>query len=80
LEVGTPLICRKFLDGIPQHRSRHGLFVLIEERFQDRTCFLSDLPKHPPSRLVDQIFLVRQEPLADRQRVGEVVVSNEMLR
>ena len=75
-----PLIGREFLDGISQHRSRHDRSMLIEERFQDRLSFLSDFPQHPACRLVDQVFLVIQQLLADRQRISEIVVSNEILR
>ena len=80
LEVGTTLIWRKMLDGIPQHCSGHDCSMLIEKRFENGLRFLSDFSQHPACCLVDQVFLVLQQFLANLQRIGEVVISNEVLR
>ena len=51
--------------------------MLAQKRLQHRHIPLPDLPQHPACRLVDQVLLVPEQPLADPERVGEVAMTDE---
>jgi hypothetical protein len=58
----------KTLDRVAQHRSGHGVRVMIEKMLESLLISLADFPQHPPGRLVQQIVRIREQEPRDTER------------
>ena len=67
-------------DRVPQRRARHRRRVAVEEGDQPRPVVLAAFAQHTADRLVDEVFVVAEQPLGDRERIVEIIAADEEQR
>ena len=80
LQVFQPFVFRKLFYRIAQHRAGHPLIMRFEEFFLHGRIPLTDFTQHPAYRFVHQVFLIRKQQPGNCQRVGKLIIFNEVKR
>ena len=60
--------------------SGHDFAAPPQETFEGRLIFLPHLAEHPADSFVDEVFFVAEEKLGHPERVGELTLSDEVMR
>ena len=76
-QKNLPFRFRVMFYGISQCSARHFSLTRMQKRGQHLPIPLSDFPKHPAARLVNQIVAVRKKHFGKVQRIGKFVVANQ---
>ena len=76
-QILLPLLLRKLLDGVPQHRARHLLIARFQIVFERLLVLLACLAEQPAYGFVDQVVRVVQEDIGNGKSVVELPVADE---
>lgn len=67
----------RLFERVAEHGTRHRRCVCVEKGDESALITFPHLAQHPTDGFVHEIVRVVEQKLAERERVGEVVLPNE---